>query len=199
MLGKRSLEALLHISDSPAVMTRSKYKFLEKDQPHFVTCTVVEWLPLFTNPEVVEILLESLRFLQHERGLTIYAYVIMENHMHMIASGEDLGKIMKEFKSFTATQIVTYLKSRNSSDLLRMLQRAKLRHKTESKHQVWQEGSHPEMIISDEMMRQKIEYIHNNPAKRGYVENPIHWRYSSASNYEGEKGLINVKTNWMDE
>ena len=184
-------------ADEEVVVTRSGYRFIEKDQPHFVTSTVVQWLPLFSNPEIVEILFGSLRFLERERALALYAYVIMENHMHMIASSDDLSKTMKEFKSFTATSIVEYLESRGSHSLLKMLEGAKLPHKVESKHQVWQEGSHPEMITSLEMMTQKIEYIHNNPVKRGYVDNPLHWRYSSARNYEGENGLIDVKTDWV--
>ena len=180
-------------------MTRSSYKFIDKDQAYFLTSTVVEWLPLFRNPQIVEIIFESLRFLQRERSLILYAYVIMENHMHMVASCEEMGKTMKEFKSYTATRIVDYMENHGSRDMLNMLQRAKLPYKTGSKHQVWQEGSHPEQISSEEMLRQKIEYIHNNPVKRGYVDEPTHWRYSSARNYEEEKGLIDVKTDWWGE
>ena len=46
------------------------------------------------------------------------------------------------------------------------------------------------------MMRQKLDYIHQNPVKRGYVSDPTHWRYSSARNYLGEPGLVPVETDW---
>ena len=72
----------------------------------------------------------------------------------------------------------------------------KLRHKTKSEYQVWQEGSQPKLVANDEMMRQKLEYVHNNPVKRGYVDDPLHWRYSSARNYAGQPGLIEVVTDW---
>jgi hypothetical protein len=72
----------------------------------------------------------------------------------------------------------------------------KLRHKIDQEYQLWQEGSHPEQITSDEMMLQKLEYSHNNPIRRGYVDEATHWRYSSARNYEGRKGLIDVVTDW---
>ncbi len=111
-------------------MTRSSYRFIDKDQPHFLTFTVVEWLPLFTNPAIVDIILESLRFLQKERAFVIYTYVILENHIHIVASCGDLGKTVKEFKSFTATQITKYLDENGSQNLLRILQRAKLGYKT---------------------------------------------------------------------
>ncbi len=72
----------------------------------------------------------------------------------------------------------------------------KLRHKTKSEYQVWQEGSKPKQITTSKMMLQKLEYIHNNPVKRGYVEIPHHWLYSSARNYEGLSNLMEVTTDW---
>jgi hypothetical protein len=71
-----------------------------------------------------------------------------------------------------------------------------MRHKIDQRYQLWQEGSHPEQIQGDEMMLQKLEYTHNNPIRRGYVDEARHWRYSSARNYEGGKGLIEVVTDW---
>jgi len=113
-------------------MTRTRYKIYNKEQPHFLTMTVVEWMPMFTNPEIVSLLFESLHFVQKERSVTLYAYVIMENHLHLIASAPDLGKTMKEFKSFTARAIIDYLKGRNAIQVLKKLERAKLSHKKES-------------------------------------------------------------------
>ena len=72
----------------------------------------------------------------------------------------------------------------------------KLRHKTDRDYQLWQEGTHPEFIQGEVMMRQKIEYIHYNPVKHGYVDEPIHWRYSSVRNYVGQMGLLEVQTEW---
>jgi hypothetical protein len=75
---------------------------------------------------------------------------------------------------------------------LRRLEAAKLSHKTGQRYQLWQEGSHPQMIGSEPMLRQKIDYIHNNPVRRGYVEDPAYWRYSSYRDYQGEPGLLPV-------
>ena len=61
----------------------------------------------------------------------------------------------------------------------------------------WQEGSMPKRIGSREMMVQELDYMHNNPVKRGYVDDPLHWRYSSARNYSGQQGLVDVVTDWM--
>ena len=81
--------------------------------------------------------------------------------------------------------------------LLRQLRALKLRHKEESDYQVWQEGSQPKQIQNDDMMWQKLEYIHMNPVKRGYVDDPLHWRYSSARSYAGQTGLVDVISDWM--
>jgi hypothetical protein len=179
-------------------MTRSRYQFGEPDAPHFLTCTIVGWLPVFARPETVNIVLDSWRFLQQNRGVTIYGYVILENHLHFIASGPDLSEQIRHFKSFTARSIIDHLKDRNARRLLHLLAYLKADYKTDSDFQLWEEGSHPQIILSDEMMVQKLEYMHMNPVVRGYVDEPVHWRYSSARDYAGIKGLISIVTDWRD-
>jgi putative transposase len=164
--------------------------------PYFLTCTIVGWLPVFTRTEAVQILFHCWNFLRKNRSFQLYGYVVMENHLHLIASAPDLANAVKSFKMFTAKTIIELLERRAAEVLLRQLRALKLRHKTQSEYQVWQEGSHPQQIANDEMMRQKLEYMHNNPVKRGYVDDPIHWRYSSARNYAGLPGLVDVVTNW---
>ena len=177
-------------------MTRSRYRFGEDYYPHFLTNTVVAWLPVFSQPEFVEIVLDSWRFLHRKRNIDILAFVILENHLHWIAVGPQLSKRVGEFKSFTATSIIRRMKARGQETLLQALQFHKLRHKVDQNHQLWQEGSHPQIIESSETMWQKIEYIHNNPLRRGYVDDPVHWRYSSARSYAGQTGLMDVCGDW---
>jgi len=157
-----------------------------------LTSSIVEGIPLFKDPKIVKHVLEGLNFLQIERKVEINAYVIMENHMHLIAKGEGLAKHIKNFKAFTAHQIIKYLNENSKFKTLHLLRRGKKSHKVESSYQVWQEGSHPKQLFKYEIMAQKIKYIHYNPVKRGYVDDPVHWRYSSARNYRGKEGLIPV-------
>jgi putative transposase len=179
-----------------ASMTRSRYRFFETEYPYFLTNTIVGWLPVFTRPEAVNIIYDSWRHCQRQRGLLILGYVILENHLHLIASAPDLPTVMQNFKSFTARSLIDLLERRSAAGLLRQLQAHKPRHKTDSDYQLWQEGHHPEQIRTEAMMWQKLEYIHNNPVARGYVDDPLHWRYSSARNYAGSPGLIDVVTDW---
>jgi REP element-mobilizing transposase RayT len=176
-------------------MGRDRYRILDRAAPHFLTCTILEWLPLFAQPANAQILLDSLSFLQAEGRLTLYGYVILENHCHLLAAAPDIGKTMASLKSFTAARIVERLTERQSP-ILELLAFHKARHKVDREHQVWQEGSHPELIEGEAMMLTKLEYIHRNPVARGYVDDPVHWRYSSARNYAGQPGLMPVTTQW---
>ena len=177
-------------------MTRSRYKVLETEYPYFLTCTVVGWLPVFTRPETVQIVFDSWRHLGEHRRTRVYGYVILENHLHLIASSEDLSVDLGDFKSFTARKIIDYLEERNATVLLKQLKWLKNRHKVDRIYQFWQEGSHPQQVQNEDVMRQKLEYIHRNPVVRGYVDDATHWRYSSARNYAGLPGLFPVLTDW---
>ncbi len=130
-----------------------------------------------------DILIDSLKFLRENGSLRIFAYVILENHIHMIASASDLSNTMMRFKSYTARRIIDSAESKNNIWLLEQLKNEKKAFKNDRNYQLWQEGFHPQRIQSEEMLRQKIVYIHNNPVRRGYVDDPTHWVYSSARNY----------------
>jgi len=177
-------------------MSRTRYKITELTAVHFLTWTVVDWLPVLARSEPKEIIIDSLRFLQDENALTVFAYVIMENHVHLIAQADNLSHEIGRFKSYTARSIIDFLKARENSHFLNKLRAHKLDHHKDSSYQLWQEGSHPQQIQGRKMMVQKIEYIHNNPVRRGYVELPEHWIYSSARNYLGMGGVLDVCTDW---
>ncbi|MBU2568713.1 MAG: transposase [Gammaproteobacteria bacterium] len=177
-------------------MPRSSYRVLTNPCPHFLTATINHWLPLFTNPKLVDIVLDSWRYLQSNDNFQLYGYVILENHLHLIAASENLSRDIQRFKSYTAKQLIAYLEQHRSNRLLELLALFKRVHKHESDYQVWEEGSHPQIIESEVVMRQKLEYIHQNPVKRGYVDKPEHWRYSSARNYLGQEGMIEVVRQW---
>jgi len=173
-------------------MGRSRYRITEPDKPHFLTCTVLEWLPVFTRPETVQILLDCWTYQRQEQGLKLYGYVILENHLHLVAQAQRLDKCVESFKSYTARKIIDTLRANHVERILTRLRFAKKAHKTDREYQFWQEGTHAELIMGEDMMRQKLEYIHNNPVKRGYIARPEHWRYSSAGNYFSGEGLIDI-------
>ena len=176
-----------------AQMGRSRYKVYEPTASHFVTCTILHWIPIFTRVQTTDIIFASLKYLQENDNLKIYAYVILENHLHLIVESKDIAKSLAKFKSFTAREIINYLKEENAKTVLDQLAFYKKAHKKNSEFQLWQEGVQPKQILSEQMMRDRINYIHNNPVKRGYVDDGVHWRYSSARDYDGVKGLIEIQ------
>jgi len=103
---------------------------------------------------------------------------------------------MAKFKRYTARQLLNLLQKENVKTILDQLTFYKKAHKTDREYQVWQEGSQPKLIQSDAMMISKINYIHQNPVKRGYVDEAAHWRYSSARDYEGRCGLLEIERFW---
>lgn len=144
---------------------------------------MVNWIPVFTSPYMFEIAIESLHFLRNDGLFKLYAYVILENHLHLIAASKELSKNIGRFKSYTARRIIDHALLEKNMWLLNQLREEKKVFKHDRAHQLWQEGFHPQRIQSEVMMRQKIEYIHYNPVRRGYVDNPASWIYSSARNF----------------
>ena len=114
-------------------MTRSRYRIYETEFPYFMTCTLVGWLPVFTRPEAVEIIFDSWNFLRMNMAFTLYGYVILENHLHLIASAPKLAGAMKSFKMYTATQIIALLERHTAQVLLRQFRALKLRQQEEQR------------------------------------------------------------------
>ena len=177
-------------------MARSRYRFTEHDRPHFLTCTVVEWLPVFTRQEAVNVLFDSWRYLRERKGLKLYGYVVMENHLHAVAQAENLPSVWSGFKSHTAREIISLLEASGAEPLLKRMRFARKAHRNDREYQFWQEGSHPQVMEAEVILRQKLDYIHNNPVDRGYVDKPEQWRWSSARDYAGSPGLLEVFTGW---
>jgi len=173
-------------------MGKSRYLITEADKPHFMTCTVMEWLPVFTRPETMQILLDCWQYQRQYQDLKLYGFVVLENHLHFIAQAPRLDKCVSSFKSYTARHLLDYLKQHHADKLLTRLSFSKRAHKVDREFQFWQEGVHAEMVFNDDMMREKLNYIHDNPVKRGYVNRAEYWRCSSASYYEGLGGVIDV-------
>ncbi len=159
---------------------RSRYQIHEPDRPHFITSTIVGWLPVFTSPACCDILVGAFAYCREHKGLRLHGWVIMDTHFHAVVGAPELSAVLSDLKKFTARALIEQIGRERRAWLLALLKANRAAHKTRSVHQVWQEGFHPQAIQDDAMMRQKLEYLHNNPVRRGWVASPEHWRYSSA-------------------
>lgn len=83
-------------------MGRGRFKFHEHHYPYFISSTIIDGIPLFSDPAIAIIILDSLKFIQSERAVHLYGYVIMENHIHCVIEAEQPGDVLKRLKSYTA-------------------------------------------------------------------------------------------------
>lgn len=171
---------------------RSRYRVSIENGIYFVTSTLVWWIPIFTSRTYFDILIEAFRFSQKEKGLQIYAFVILDNHLHAALSHPKLSQVLQSIKSYSAKIILNQLQKDDKRWAINIFAYQKKHHKTASTHQVWQEGFHPQLIKDEEMLIEKIDYIHYNPVKRGLVAKPEHWIYSSASHYAGKNCVLKI-------
>ncbi|MDA3854125.1 MAG: transposase [Bacteroidales bacterium] len=172
-------------------------KIIDQDGVHFMTFQIIEWVDLFTRQNYRDIIIDSLRFCQKHKGLTIYAWVVMSNHIHIILQSETnkLSDTVKEFKSFTAKGILRAINEERESRrewMLNVFKFAAKKHKRNEHYQIWTHDNHPELIFSNTFLDQKINYIHDNPVRAGIVGQEEDYLYSSARDYAGEKGLLDV-------
>jgi REP element-mobilizing transposase RayT len=159
------------------------------DCPYFITCTIVDWLPIFADQDYRQIVLDSLAYLRENKRTQVNAFVVMSTHLHAVLWPEInniLSDVLRDFKRHTSRLISKTALQRNDHHYLEVFaaNRQSNRAQDESQYQVWQEGSHPEAIYTLEFAQQKIDYIHNNPVKAGLAIKPQDWEYSSARAYE---------------
>ena len=172
---------------------------------YFVTDTVVVPIAIgrvdiFSRPRYKHIILESLQYCQKEKGLIIYAWVLMTNHMHMIigSTGENkVGDITRDFKKFTSKAILNTLKADMQESrrewMLNRFEYAGRNYKKIKNYKFWQEGNDAEEIFLNDYFNQKLDYIHQNPVRAEFVNEAEDYRYSSAIDYAGGTGLLKVE------
>ena len=152
---------------------------------------------MFTRQVYRDIVIDSLKFCQVNKGLEIYAFVIMSNHIHILLRSS-IGKLsdtIRDFKSYTAKQILLAIEIEQESRrdwMLNLFEFAAKQHKRNEKYQVWTHENHAELIYSDKFIFQKINYIHENPVRAGIVENPEDYLYSSARDLAEKPCLLNI-------
>jgi len=173
------------------------YQISEQDELHYVTFQVVRWIDIFTRQIYRDIVIESLRFCQQNKGLEVYAFVVMSNHIHLLIRS-DIGKLsdtIKEFKSFTAKKILDAVNTEAESRkewMLNLFEFSAKQHKRNERYQVWTHENHAEIVYGNSFMDSKIRYIHENPVRAGIVEKAEDYLYSSARNYAGLEGVLEI-------
>lgn len=183
-------------------MPHHGYKIRNQRGIHFITFSVVQWIDVFTRREYTEILIDNLKYCQKNKGLKIYAWCIMPNHVHLLisASGNStLSDILRDLKKFSSVSITRAIQANEKESrknwMMWILKKAGEWNYRNEKTQFWQQDNHPVEITDQEMFEQRLNYIHNNPVKSGLVFYPEGYRYSSAIDYtpdNKQKGLLDI-------
>ena len=173
------------------------YKIYEKEGLYYLTFQIVGWVDIFTRKIYRDIAIESFKYCQENKGLEIYAYVIMSNHIHLLARGGNgnLSGIPRDFKRHTSKRIIEVVRQKEESRrewLLMIFKYAARKHKRNNNYQVWTHENRAVEIFSNKFIEQKIDYIHNNPVVSGIVVNASDYLYSSARNYADLESVLDV-------
>ena len=174
------------------------YKIRDQSKLYFVSFAVVNWIDVFVRREYKDVVVESLQYCIKHKGLEVYAWCIMTSHIHLIigSNKEPMEDILRDLKRHTAKSILGMIEAHNQESrkewMLWMFRRAGSRNPSIETFQFWQHHNHPIELSDNQMMQQRLYYLHHNPVEAGFVEAPQEYRYSSAIDYAGEKGLVDV-------
>jgi putative transposase len=176
-----------------------KYKIHDQKDFYHVTFTVVDWIDVFVRDSYKEIFISSVKYCQNEKGLLVGAWVIMTSHIHLIIGTKDknIENIIRDMKSFTSRHLRKEIEQANYESRKEwMLQRFYVAGRNNSNNndfQFWIQNNHPVQLSSGDMLKQRLNYIHNNPVEAGFVCEPEQWKYSSAHDYAGgTQGLLDL-------
>lgn len=182
------------IGHSTFVCVSRNYKIHDQEDLHYLTYATVGWVDALTRPAYKDIVVESLRHCQREKGLELFAWCIMSNHVHLIArakEGHRLQDILRDHKKFTSKALMKAIADNPQESRRQWL----LDHFKQSHggNQVWQHDLHPIWLRRTDIIEQKLQYIHRNPVEEGLVEEPHHYLYSSARDAAGLPGMLKLQ------
>jgi REP element-mobilizing transposase RayT len=173
------------------------YKFLNPEGLYFISFAVVGWLDVFTRNEYRDLFLESVVFCQKEKGLEIHAWCIMTSHIHLVfrsVNGQKPELLIGDLKRFTSKSLVKAItenpRESRKEFLLDFFKKEASKSSNVNGHQFWRHDNKPIELWSNRVIKQKIDYVHQNPVESGLVYKAEDYIYSSARDYAGEKGLL---------
>ena len=174
------------------------FQIRDQEMPYFLTFQVVGWADVFSRKVYRDFILENLAYCRKEKGLFLFGYVIMTNHLHLVVQQKDakLSGWVRDFKKFTSKKLLKMIienpqESRKEWLKIIFAYHAKFNKRT-GEMQFWTHENHAIELYRTEMIESRMNYIHENPVRAGIVEKPEDYMCSSARNYAGLEGLITV-------
>lgn len=182
-------------------MSGDRYRIADQNACYFLTMTVIHWIDVFSRQEYRDIIVNSLNHCTKSKGLEVYAWVIMTNHMHLVARCEEpyeMSGFLRDFKKFTSKRIIEEINEINESRRDWLLDKFSFEARRTGRaenYKLWKDDNHAiDLDNTGINIMEKIDYVHENPVRAGIVHYPEEYIYSSAIDYSGKaKGLVKVK------
>jgi putative transposase len=163
-------------------MTRGLKRFQASGQSHFITFSCYRRLPNLSELQFCEGLLAALEAARKHSGMRVYGFVLMPEHVHLLVSEPDRSTLADVIRSvkFSSAKRVRRLRANGCGS-----------------GPFWQKRYYDRNIRNYRDFLEKLRYIHRNPVKRGLVENPEDWAWSSFRHYvSGEAGIVEIESEW---
>jgi putative transposase len=156
-------------------------RFQQSGQPHFVTLTCYHRQPGFNSPEVYDLFPAVLENMRRRFAMYIYGFVVMPEHVHLLVSEPEHGSL---------ADAIHYLK-------LSFAKRLRGQQKNSSVGAFWQKRYYDRNVRDEQEFREKLRDLHRNPVKRGLVQEPAEWKWSSFPHYAlRKKGTVEIESEW---
>lgn len=180
-------------------MSGDNYFIRDQNATYFLTFTVEDWIDVFTRKEYRIVIADSLNYCIDKKGLEVFAWCLMSNHIHLVSRAKEnyrISEIIRDFKKHTAKTILKKIETEPESRKEWMLHRFRYAGKFDnriSNYKFWQETNHAVLLHNSGLIEQRINYLHENPVRALIVSNAEEYLYSSARDYAGEKGIVLIQ------
>lgn len=181
--------------------SRNRNDYERHGDVYFVTSTVAGFVDIFRHHRACEIFVDNLRFYQDRGDFTLLAWVLMPNQFHLVlkrSHGETISQIIGNIKRLTARRVGQL---RTRADMCNTFDRLTVAASMEPGKgtALWKPRFDCLVIVSVDTLRQKVEYIHTNPVRKGLAVSSDQWPYSSAAQYAGksEDDRLPVDVDWV--
>jgi len=175
------------------------WKIQNPDGIYFITFAVIEWIDVFSRKLYKDEVIKSIKHCQQNKGLELFAWCIMTNHVHLLVrakEGFNLSNILRDLKKYTSSQIVKQIDNNKFESrknwMMWLFKSAVQKNSNNTHYQFWRQDNHPVEMLTMEVFYQKMNYIHMNPVVEGVVDQPEYYLYSSARDYAGGRGLLEL-------
>ncbi len=166
---------------------------------YYITTNVYNRLRIFTRPSFIVPLFDSLNFYRYRQTFKLAGYVIMPDHIHLLIwpyGHSTVADITRDYKEFTAKRIIRQAEVEGIKEWVEAFRQAG-EETGRSENKVWQDSYWDVNVFTAPFLRQKLQYMHENPIRAGLVKNPGDYPYSSYRNYElREEWMIQIDRDW---